>query len=59
MWLFIHLYSAQKIKMHKVLLRVAVRLHVMVRKYRENFQSIILRIIITNSEVKLVPEHTS
>jgi hypothetical protein len=45
--------------MHEALITVDVRLHVMARKYRDNFQSIILRIIITNSEVKLVPEYTS
>jgi len=48
--------------MHETLLALAVRLHVMAPKYRDNFQSIILRIIIiiiiTNSEVKVVPVHT-
>jgi len=45
--------------MHESLLAVAVSLHVMTAKYRDNFQLIILRIIIiTKSEVKLVPEHT-
>ena len=44
--------------MHETLLAVVVRLHVIAPKYTDNFQPIIVRIIITNSEVKVVPEHT-
>ena len=44
--MIIHQYSVQKIKMHETLLAVVVRLHVMAPKYTDNFQSIIVRIII-------------
>lgn len=54
----IHQQSVQKIKEHEALLAVAVHLPVMAHKYTDNFKPIILRIIITKSEVKLVPEHT-
>jgi hypothetical protein len=44
--------------MHEALQSVAVRLHVMAPNCRDKFQSIIVRIIIMNSEFKVVPEHT-
>lgn len=56
--MIIHQQSAQKIKMLEALLAVALRLHVMAPKYRDNFHLIIVRNIIRNSEVNLVPEHT-